>query len=47
MQLEHREHFFELDAVLSQLPFEQRTVLVLFELEEMSGEEIAGFLGVP
>jgi RNA polymerase sigma-70 factor (ECF subfamily) len=46
-QLEHRERLSELDAVLSQIPFEQRTVLVLFELEEMSGEEIAALLGVP
>lgn len=46
-QLERREQLEELDAILSQLPLEQRTVLVLFELEEMSGEEIARLLGVP
>jgi len=46
-QLEQRERLTELDAVLAQLPFEQRTVFVLFELEEMSGEDIAGILGVP
>jgi RNA polymerase sigma-70 factor, ECF subfamily len=46
-QLEQREQLAELDASLAQLPVEQRTVLVLFELEEMSGEEIAQLLGVP
>jgi len=46
-QLEQREQLAELDAILSELPVDQRTVLVLFELEEMSGEEIARLLGVP
>lgn len=46
-QLEQRERLAELDAVLAQLPLEQRTVLVLFELEEMSGEDIAQLVGVP
>jgi RNA polymerase sigma-70 factor (ECF subfamily) len=46
-QLEHRERLDELDAVLSQLPVEQRTVFVLFELEEMSGEDIATMLEIP
>jgi len=29
------------------LPVDQRTVFVLFELEEMSGEQIAALLSVP
>lgn len=45
--LERRERLRELDAVLAQLPDEQRAVLVLFELEEMSGEDIARTLEVP
>lgn len=44
--LEHRERLAELDVVLSQLPIEQRAVFVLFELEEMSGVEIAQLLEV-
>jgi RNA polymerase sigma-70 factor (ECF subfamily) len=45
--LEQRERLRELDAVLAELPEEQRTVLVLFELEELSGVDIAQALGVP
>lgn len=44
---EQRERLHELDAVLARLPEEQRAVLVLFELEEMSGEDVARTLGVP
>jgi len=44
--LERHERLAELDAVLSELPLDQRTVLVLFELEEMSGDDIANLLGV-
>ena len=36
-----------LDEILSEMPVEQRAVFVLFELEEMSGEEIAALLSVP
>lgn len=46
-EVEHRERLLELDAALSELPEEQRAVLVLFELEEMSGDDIARCLGVP
>lgn len=46
-KLEQQERLTELDAVLSELPQEQRTVLVLFELEELSGEDIAKLTGVP
>jgi RNA polymerase sigma-70 factor (ECF subfamily) len=34
------------EAILDKLPDEQRAVFVLFELEEMSGDEIAELLGV-
>jgi RNA polymerase sigma-70 factor (ECF subfamily) len=47
LQLEERERLAALDAILAELPVDQRTVLVLFELEEMSGEQIASLLGVP
>jgi RNA polymerase sigma-70 factor (ECF subfamily) len=35
------------EAVLAKLPEEQRLVFVLFELEELSGEQIAEMLGLP
>ena len=34
------------EAILDKLPDEQRAVFVLFELEELSGEEIAALLGL-
>ncbi len=46
-RLEAQERLAVLDAVLAALPIEQRTVFVLFELEQVSGEEIAELLGVP
>ena len=46
-RLEERERLAILDDVLSEMPVEQRAVFVLFELEEMSGEEIATLLAVP
>jgi RNA polymerase sigma-70 factor (ECF subfamily) len=46
-QLEERERLRELDGVLAALPEEQRIVLVLFELEGMSGDDIGATLGVP
>jgi RNA polymerase sigma-70 factor, ECF subfamily len=45
--LEEQERLAILDEVLSEMPVEQRAVFVLFELEEMSGEEIAALLAVP
>jgi len=36
-----------LEAILDKLPEKLRTVFVMFELEEMSGEEIARLLDVP
>ena len=34
-------------AVLDQLPFKQREVVVLYELEELDGAQIAELLGIP
>jgi RNA polymerase sigma-70 factor (ECF subfamily) len=36
-----------LDEILDQMPIELRTVLVLFELEQMTKSEVAELLGVP
>jgi RNA polymerase sigma-70 factor, ECF subfamily len=44
---EQCERLMELDAVLARLPDEQRAVLILFELEGMSGEDVAQTLGIP
>ena len=46
-RLESLERLAVLDAVLAALPVEQRTVFVLFELEEVPGEAIAELLAVP
>ncbi len=35
------------DRMLDALPLEQRTVFILFELEELSGDEIAEMLQIP
>lgn len=36
-----------LDRALDELPIEQRTVLILFELEELTTAEVAEMLGIP
>lgn len=46
-QLEQRELQAELVAILSELRPDQRETLVLFEIEEMSGEDIARLMKVP
>jgi len=46
-QAETRRRREVLDEMLDQLPIELRTVLVLFELEQMTKTEVAGLLGVP
>jgi RNA polymerase sigma-70 factor (ECF subfamily) len=46
-RVEQRERLQELDAILAKIPIEQRTVLVLYELEQLSGEEIAVVEGIP
>lgn len=40
-ELERRRKLFELDRVLSQLPDEQREVVVLCDLEQLSAPEVA------
>jgi RNA polymerase sigma-70 factor (ECF subfamily) len=42
-----RERLEELDTILAILPDEQRTVFILYELEELSGDAIAALLGIP
>jgi RNA polymerase sigma-70 factor (ECF subfamily) len=45
-ELERRQARQTVHAVLDRLPEKYRSLLVLFELEEMSGEEIAALTGV-
>lgn len=44
---EQREQLMELDRLLDALSEEQRDVFILFELERMTGAEIADALGIP
>jgi RNA polymerase sigma-70 factor (ECF subfamily) len=45
--LEQRQKLAELDAILDTMEEEQKLVFVLFEIERMTGEEIAEALGIP
>ncbi|EYF02714.1 RNA polymerase sigma factor [Chondromyces apiculatus] len=45
--VEHRRQLALLDALLATLPDDLRVVLVLFELEELSTQEIAAMLAIP
>ena len=45
--VEHREDLELFDAALGTLDLDQRAVFVLFELENMTGEEIAESLQIP
>lgn len=45
--LEHHERRALLDKALDLLPIEQRAVFVLFELDELSGEQVAELLALP
>jgi RNA polymerase sigma-70 factor (ECF subfamily) len=44
---ESRQHAAAAESILNKLPEPQRVVFVLFELDEMSGDEIAELLDVP
>ena len=46
-ELDRRRRRDLLERILDEMPEEQRTVFVLFELEQMSGLEIAELLDVP
>jgi RNA polymerase sigma-70 factor (ECF subfamily) len=46
-QLERRDDLRRLEEVLASLPFEQRAVFTMFEMEGLSGDEIADALEVP
>lgn len=45
--VERRQGIAMVERLLNNLPDEQRTVFLLFELEGMSGEQIAESLGIP
>jgi len=45
-QLERKERIARVYRVLDQLPERDRQILILFELEELSGEQIATLLGI-
>jgi RNA polymerase sigma-70 factor (ECF subfamily) len=45
--VEHQQQLSELERILSLLPTEQRNVFILFEIEKMTGEELAEALGIP
>ena len=44
---EHNERLGQLESILAELEVEQRNVFVLFELERLTGEEIAAILTIP
>lgn len=44
---EHQQQLAELERILSAMAVEQRNVFVLFEIEKLTGEEIAEALGIP
>jgi RNA polymerase sigma-70 factor (ECF subfamily) len=46
-QLARRQELQLVEAILDELPEEQREVFILFELEEMEGDEIADVLTLP
>ncbi|WP_394847211.1 RNA polymerase sigma factor [Pendulispora brunnea] len=45
--LERRQRLALLESILDELPMDQRAVFTLFELDGMSGEEIASLLDIP
>jgi RNA polymerase sigma-70 factor (ECF subfamily) len=45
--VEHQQQLVELERILSTLSTEQRNVFILFEIEKMTGDELAEALGIP
>ena len=45
--VERRRHGDAIRAVVGSLPVKQREVFVLYELEQLNGDEIAALIGVP
>jgi len=46
-EAERRQGLEVLESILDELPIEQRAVFTLFELDSMTGEQIAELLGIP
>jgi RNA polymerase sigma-70 factor (ECF subfamily) len=46
-EIEQREQSARLYAALDRIPDDYRAVLILYEIEGLSGEQVAEFLGVP
>lgn len=46
-EAERRQGLEKLDALLDEMPLEQRAVFTLFELDRMTGEDIAQLLEIP
>lgn len=46
-EAEHRQNLEKLDLLLDEMPLEQRAVFTLFELECLTGEDIANTLEIP
>jgi len=44
---EHHQQLIELERILGKLPSEQRNVFILFEIEKLTGEELAEVLNIP
>jgi len=44
---EHQEQLVELERILATLPTAQRNVFILFEIEKLTGEELAEALSIP
>lgn len=47
VEVERRQGFQLLEAILDEMPMEQRAVFTLFELDSLSGEAIAELLDIP
>jgi len=45
--VEHQQQLAELERILSTLSSEQRNVFILFEIEKLTGEELAEVLAIP